>query len=327
MITLDGALSWLNLHSDKTTYLCASSRYMMNDLANAISDGDPAEAWNITDRLKSVGESIGNCIECAEIRVRCAHAVYRLANYQSVIDLLNEAIKMYPPDEHHNIAVAKWMQGYVYWKMRDKSDHARVSWQQSKESFESLGRMYLEGRKESWYQTQIGFMRNAIAIGNIMDGWIVRDLNGSWNLLRLDERGFLTRTSNSVLVDRLLLNDKPYQFEALREIDETLLADVSQQYVVQVNNNQMDKARIQNGAYVACSNNTGSVETGDIALVELVGTPSIYILRRFVRDNGNIVFRALSNNYYRDIVLPDRSANYALRGIALGQLTPLELKE
>jgi len=52
MITLDGASKWLNQYSDKETYLCASSTYLINDLEEAISANDSAAAWNITDRLK-----------------------------------------------------------------------------------------------------------------------------------------------------------------------------------------------------------------------------------------------------------------------------------
>lgn len=170
MITLDGAMYWLNKNSDWEIFLCSSSSFLLDDLDEAINANDLASAWNITDRLKTVGESMGDCNECAEIRVRCAHAVYRLANYQSVIDLLNEAIKMYSPDQHHNIAVAKWMQGYVYWKMDDQYDRARVAWQQSTESFSNLGRMFLEGRKEIWYKNQIERMKTAMQIGNDLKG-------------------------------------------------------------------------------------------------------------------------------------------------------------
>ncbi len=257
------------------------------------------------------------------MRVRCAHAVNRLANYQSGIDLLNEAIKMYPPDEHHNIAVAKWMQGFVYWKLVDQSEKARVAWQQNKESFADLGRMFLEGYKENWYQQQVRFMRDAIKLGNELNGWIAKNQNDTWKIHGLDAAGVIDKNIGEVFIDRLLIDGEPYQFVPQVEIERNLFKEISKQYVIQFNHDHMARIGMTQGSYLVASFNIDAVESGDTVLAVLNGAPSPVVLRRYIRDSGNIFLRAASRNYYRDLEFPESSKDFNLCGKVLAQLVPL----
>lgn len=323
MITFDGAFRWLNKFSDRKSFLCDSSNFLLDDLHEAIADNNPAKVWNIVDRLKSVGESFGNCNECAEIRVRCAQAVYRLENYQSVIDLLSEAIKMYSPDEHHNITVARWMQGYVYWKMANKHDAARIAWQKCAESSFSLGRMFLETLKEEWYQNQTACMKNALELADQLGGWIARNPMDCWKILSLEANGAVNQNIGNVLIDRLLIDEEPFQFVPQIEIESGLFKDIQKQYVIQVNHDHMDRAGLEPGSYIVASYDTRSIESGDTVLAELVGHPPPVVLRRYIREGNKIFLRASSTSYYRDLVFQKGSKNFKICGKVLAQLVLL----
>lgn len=120
-----------------------------------------------------------------------------------------------------------------------------------------------------------------------------------------------------------MIDDEPYHFFPMGKIETGLFKDISKQYVIKVNHDHMDRAEIGEGSYLVASYDIGSVESGDKVLAELSGTPPPVVLRRYIHDSGNIILRAASNNYYRDLGFPQGSKDYKLCGKVLARLVPL----
>jgi hypothetical protein len=157
--------SWLNRFGASSN-MSPPVRMIAAQLVGAVVNGNnPAQAYQIAERLLNVAVSLDNDLEIAEATVSWSWAMVQLGNLQEASTRLRrEALPRFAHHEH-NRAVVLWLLGWIYWSLPNRRQDSIEPLMSSIRLFSRLALGFNVGTEGfRWYNTRIQQMNDAVQI-------------------------------------------------------------------------------------------------------------------------------------------------------------------
>ena len=162
MIFFETALSWLNKFTETDSTSSSFNQRLVNQLETAYQDQDFEKMRLFTDLLVNVSKKMEpGSSKRAEISIILSWYEFNLLNFENAANLLREGIQQYYPGHEHNLGVAQWLLGCVFWEIPKKQKTAIFAWQRSIDIFRPLSDTYDSG-EAAWYVQVTQQMENAL---------------------------------------------------------------------------------------------------------------------------------------------------------------------
>ena len=159
MLTFEGVRLWINAF-EENGYLSESLSRLVGHLWTAWERRAIADVLHYIDLLQQLDASFRtmHVFEHAEIHLECGHIYYEMGDYPRAGTEIQRATELYRGGHPHNLAVANWLLGCVFWQ-RSAQSSAIARWERSRRLF---GEISKRTQNTNWYQERIEQMSETL---------------------------------------------------------------------------------------------------------------------------------------------------------------------